>query len=82
MVEVEVSNLHFRILSQPVDIGILAGKRCRRLECAKTLLDIARESADWFPPLKGAVRGVSALFKDCEVPVKSNRRCVQLTRIL
>ena len=82
MVEVEVSNLHFRIWSQPVDIDILTGKRCRLLECAKTLLDIAQESADWSPPLKCAVAGVFALIKDCEVPVKSNHRCVQLTQIL
>ncbi|KAF9784529.1 hypothetical protein BJ322DRAFT_851232 [Thelephora terrestris] len=41
-------------------------KRQRTVDCAKTLLDIAKESADWFPPLKAALGGVSALIKHYE----------------
>ena len=37
----------------------------------KTLLDVAKESADWFPPLKSALGGVSALIKHYEVLVES-----------
>jgi len=38
---------------------------------AKILLDVAKESADWFPPLKSALGGVNALIKHYEVFVKS-----------
>ena len=34
---------------------------------AKITLDVAKESADWFPPLKSALGGVSALVKHYEV---------------
>ena len=37
---------------------------------AKILLDVAEESADWFPPLKPALSGVSALIKRFEVLVE------------
>ena len=37
---------------------------------AKILLDIAKESSDWFPPLKSALGGVSALVKHYEVLVE------------
>ena len=40
------------------------------MDSAKILLDIAKESADWFPPLKSALGGVSALIKHYEVLVK------------
>ena len=33
----------------------------------KILLDIAKESSDWFPPLKSALGGVCALVKHYEV---------------
>ena len=33
----------------------------------KILLDIAKESADWFPPLKSALGGVNALINHYEV---------------
>ena len=33
----------------------------------KILLDVAKESADWFGPLKSALGGVSALVKHYEV---------------
>jgi len=33
----------------------------------KILLDVAKESSDWFPPLKYALGGVDALIKHYEV---------------
>ena len=36
----------------------------------KILLDVAKESADWFPPLKSALGGVNALIKHYEVLVE------------
>ena len=39
----------------------LPAKRQRVVDAAKILLDIAKESSDWFPPLKSALGGVSAL---------------------
>ena len=35
----------------------------------KILLDVAKESSDWFPPLKAALGGVNALIKHYEVSV-------------
>jgi len=46
-------------------------KRQRVVDGAKILLDIAKESADWFPPLKSALGGVNALIKHYEVVVGS-----------
>ena len=40
------------------------------MDTAKILLDIAKESADWFPPLKSALGGVNALIKHYEVFVR------------
>ena len=34
------------------------------------LLDIAKESADWFPPLKAALGGVNARIKHYEVSLE------------
>ena len=45
-------------------------KRQRVVDGVKILLDIAKESADWFPPLKSALGGVNALIKHYEVSVK------------
>ena len=39
----------------------------RAVDGAKILLDIAKESSDWFPPLKAALGGVGALIKHYEV---------------
>ena len=36
-------------------------------DCAKILLDVGKESSDWFPPLKSALGGVSAVIKHYEV---------------
>ena len=46
-------------------------KRQRAADVAKILLDVANESADWFPPLKSALGGVNALIKHYEVLVES-----------
>ena len=51
----------------PLTIRWLLAKKQRVTEGIKILLDIAKESADWFPPLKSALGGVSALVKHCEV---------------
>lgn len=40
------------------------------MDGAKILLDVAKESSDWFPPLKSALGGVSALIKHYEVWVE------------
>ena len=49
---------------------LLAKKLKRFAEGTKILLDIAKESADWFSPLKSALGGVNALIKHYEVSVK------------
>ena len=49
---------------------LLAKKLKRFTEGTKILLDIAKESADWFAPLKSALGGVNALIKHYEVSVK------------
>jgi len=43
----------------------------RAADVAKILLDVANESADWFPPLKSALGGVNALIKHYEVLFES-----------
>ena len=48
----------------------LLAKRQRITNCAKILLDISKESSDWFPPLKSALGGVTALIKHYEVFVE------------
>ena len=47
----------------------LPAKKQRVADDAKVLLDVAEESANWFPPLKSALGGVSALIKHFEVLV-------------
>jgi len=47
-----------------------AAKRQRVADLAKILLDVAKESSDWFPPLKSALGGVSVLIKHYEVLVE------------
>jgi hypothetical protein len=48
----------------------LPATRQRVVDGAKILLDIAKESSDWFPPLKSALGGVGALVKHYEVRVE------------
>jgi len=55
--------------SKLFDRSDLTAKRQRVIDAAKILLDIAKESADWFPPLKSALGGVNALIKHYEVLV-------------
>ena len=45
-------------------------KKKRAQDGIKILLDVAKESADWFPPLKSALGGVSALIRHYEVSVE------------
>jgi len=47
-----------------------AAKKHRTADSIKILLDVAKESSDWFPPLKSALGGVSALIKHYEVFVE------------
>ena len=44
-------------------------KRQRLADLVKMTLDVAKESSDWFPPLKSALGGVTALIKHYEVLV-------------
>ena len=59
---------------QPLPLGqpshSLLAKKQRVVDGVKILLDVAKESADWFPPLKSALGGVTALIKHYEVLVK------------
>jgi hypothetical protein len=48
----------------------LPANRHRVADGVKILLDIAKESSDWFPPLKSALGGVNALIKHYEVRVE------------
>jgi len=56
--------------SQLSDCLNLPAGRQRAIDGAKILLDVAKESSDWFPPLKSALGGVSALIKHYEVSVE------------
>jgi len=56
--------------SKPFDRSNLTVKRRRVADGAKILLDIAKESSDWFAPLKSALGGVCALIKHYEVLVQ------------
>ena len=56
-------------VNPPTDRNLLAKKQ-RVVDGAKILLDVAKESADWFPPLKSALGGVNALIQHYEVSVE------------
>ena len=58
-----------RLPSSQLCLNFLA-KGQRAVDGAKILLDIAKESSDWFPPLKSALGGVSALISHYEVLVE------------
>ena len=45
----------------------LPAKRQRIADLVKITLDVAKESSDWFPPLKSALGGVNALVRHYEV---------------
>lgn len=55
-------------------------KKQRFSEGMKILIDIATESSDWFPPLKAALGGVSALIKHYQVLVGQMFCCTRLIR--
>ena len=57
-----------RLSSSQLCLSFLA-KGQRVVDGAKILLDVAKESSDWFPPLKSALGGVSALINHYEVLV-------------
>ena len=55
------------------DHRLPAAKRRRLIDATKVLLDVAKESSDWFPPLKSCLGGINALIKhydvrSCEYP--------------
>ena len=54
----------------PLTVRDLLAKKQRVVDGAKILLDVAKESADWFPPLKSALGGVNALIQHYEVSVE------------
>jgi len=56
----------FKVVNPLIAWDILAKKQ-RVADGLKILLDVAKESADWFPPLKSALGGVNALIKHYEV---------------
>ena len=58
--------------ASPLTARILLAKKQRVVDGAKILLDVAKESADWFPPLKSALGGVNALIKHYEVLIKQS----------
>ena len=60
----------FNTFRCPLTTRTLLAKKTRVLDCTKILLDIAKESSDWFPPLKSALGGVCALVKHYEVIVE------------
>ena len=50
--------------------GIFVETKQRFIDATKSLLDIANESADAFPPLKSCVGGINALIKYYEVRLR------------
>jgi len=42
-------------------------KKQRLIEATKVLLDVAKDSSDWFPPLKSCLGGIAALIKHYDV---------------
>jgi len=58
--------------ASPLTARVLLAKKQRVIDGTKILLDVAKESADWFPPLKSALGGVNALIKHYEVLIKQS----------
>jgi len=61
---------NLRLEFSPLTAQKLPAKRQRAGNALKILLDVAKESSDWFPPLKAALGGVNALIKHYEVFVE------------
>jgi hypothetical protein len=70
LIRIDVSGFNAFHEGQLSDCLNLPAKKQRVADGAKILLDIAKESADWFPPLKSALGGVNALIKHHEVLVE------------
>ena len=66
-IQVDVSSLNTFCMTSPPTTRWLLAKKQRVVDTMKILLDVAKESADWFGPLKSALGGVSALVKHYEV---------------
>ena len=64
-----MSGFGFVCMTCILTYGWLPAKKQRITDGAKILLDIAKESSDWFGPLKSALGGVNALIKHYEVLV-------------
>jgi hypothetical protein len=60
----------------------LLAKRQRVADGAKILLDIAKESSEWFPPLKSALGGVRRAHQALRGMDRAGGRGAQLTRTL
>ena len=56
--------------TSPLTVRPLLVKKQRVTEGVKILLDIAKESSDWFPPLAAVLGGVNTLIKHYEVLVQ------------
>ena len=70
-VTIDVSGFNILRGVSPLTTWDLPAKNLQRVAGgARILLDVAKESADWFPPLKSALGGVSALIKHYEVLVE------------
>jgi len=68
--QVDVSGFETSRAVNPFTIWDFLARRQKVADGAKILLDVAKESSDWFPPLKSALGGVNALIKHYEVLVK------------
>ena len=69
-IQAEVSTFNtFRKVS-PSTARPLLVKKQRVTEGVKILLDIAKESSDWFPPLAAVLGGVNTLIRHHEVLVE------------
>ena len=68
--QVDVSGFETSCAVNPFTTWYFLARRQKVADCAKILLDVAKESSDWFPPLKSALGGVNALIKHYEVLAK------------
>ena len=68
-IRVDVSGSNGSFVVRILTVGRPSAKRQRITDGAKILLDIAKESSDWFGPLKSALGGMNALIKHYEVIV-------------
>ena len=58
------------VLPSPPGLTLSLAKKQRLIDGTKMLLDIAKESADAFPPLKSCLGGINALIKHHEVGLR------------